>query len=586
MKRLFLSLVVLAIAGSAFAQDVYVAGSTSHASSRALITKNGQDLHQAPLYGPGDSNLSTMVVVDPDTKDVYWIVIDDFLIPTISVVYKNEAVYLDISRDGSFVNSIAIPNPGHSLYSGGYVINSGIKTAVVWVDNNTTPAYVLGDGQYNSSVLGMHVVDHGDVYCCGFQDHEVNSYGLRTGMIWKLGSSTPVVAKEYMFFSDVEYYNGHIYSVGYTGDTPSGAHDLVVYEDDDLLFTLLTENADCYALDNGQRAAKIMIEGGDIYVSGCDRSNNGYIWKNGVLLYEFEANRKTPCDVVANGVFYGNTNDSPHYVYQNGQSLYQIYGWYPINDIFVAEECHSNNARTLPYYEGFDTGNSDWLCWIKTDEGMNWDSDHEITINSYWHRLRYEEGPDNYCVFHNYNNAYNQEGWLISPRIAIRSGMDAQLTFKTREQYPNDIQFEGVLVSTTGTGPSDFEVVWTQDNGSGEWKDVMIDLTQYNGKEIYVAFKYKGLNANTWFIDDVNITEFLGLEDVASQSLTIYPNPAKDKVGFKGAEGVGTVDIYNSLGKKVKTVVIDNNGEIDVRELASGLYLVRCGNTSLQFVKE
>ena len=66
----------------------------------------------------------------------------------------------------------------------------------------------------------------------------------------------------------------------------------------------------------------------------------------------------------------------------------------------------------------------------------------------------------------------------------------------------------------------------------------------------------------------------------------VYPNPANDRVRIEGLEAGSEVQLFNTLGELVKTVKVDANSEIGIAELAPGLYLVRCGNASIRFVKE
>ncbi|PIF47551.1 putative secreted protein (Por secretion system target) [Chryseobacterium sp. 52] len=61
-------------------------------------------------------------------------------------------------------------------------------------------------------------------------------------------------------------------------------------------------------------------------------------------------------------------------------------------------------------------------------------------------------------------------------------------------------------------------------------------------------------------------------EAVAESKKTIlYPNPAKEMVSFKNADKVKSVDIYESAGRKVKSVKPDGEN-IDVRDLKPGIY--------------
>ena len=76
----------------------------------------------------------------------------------------------------------------------------------------------------------------------------------------------------------------------------------------------------------------------------------------------------------------------------------------------------------------------------------------------------------------------------------------------------------------------------------------------------------------------------------ATVVLGISPQDFRDmceiRIRIEGLEADSVVQIYNALGELVKTVKAEANGEIDIIELAKGLYLVRCGAATLRFVKE
>ena len=84
------------------------------------------------------------------------------------------------------------------------------------------------------------------------------------------------------------------------------------------------------------------------------------------------------------------------------------------------------------------------------------------------------------------------------------------MSFKTFEKYPSYCEYEGVWVSTTGTDPADFTEVWNGTaQASEEWKECEIDLSSFGGQQVYVAFKYTGLDGHNWYIDDINIEAVL-----------------------------------------------------------------------------
>jgi uncharacterized repeat protein (TIGR02543 family) len=87
---------------------------------------------------------------------------------------------------------------------------------------------------------------------------------------------------------------------------------------------------------------------------------------------------------------------------------------------------------------------------------------------------------------------------------------------------------------------------------------------------------------------DMTLVAFFatGVGENEQPNLVVYPNPAKESIRILGIEANTSVAIYNSLGELVKVVSASENQEINVRDLAAGLYMVHFGNATLRFVKE
>ena len=87
---------------------------------------------------------------------------------------------------------------------------------------------------------------------------------------------------------------------------------------------------------------------------------------------------------------------------------------------------------------------------------------------------------------------------------------------------------------------------------------------------------------------DMTLVAFFatGVGENEQPNLVVYPNPAKESIRILGIEANTSVAIYNSLGELVKVVNASENQEINVRDLAAGLYMVHFGNATLRFVKE
>jgi len=68
-------------------------------------------------------------------------------------------------------------------------------------------------------------------------------------------------------------------------------------------------------------------------------------------------------------------------------------------------------------------------------------------------------------------------------------------------------------------------------------------------------------------------TASLATSDLAleNKNIVLYPNPAKETVSFKNADLIKSVDIYETTGRKVKSVKFEG-GNISVSDLRSGSY--------------
>ena len=75
-----------------------------------------------------------------------------------------------------------------------------------------------------------------------------------------------------------------------------------------------------------------------------------------------------------------------------------------------------------------------------------------------------------------------------------------------------------------------------------------------------------------WENPEYGTCTFDGVEETKESGISIYPNPAKDRVVIDGIEAV-EIQVYNTLGQVVKTVRGTN--EIDLSGLVGGVYLVR-----------
>lgn len=77
----------------------------------------------------------------------------------------------------------------------------------------------------------------------------------------------------------------------------------------------------------------------------------------------------------------------------------------------------------------------------------------------------------------------------------------------------------------------------------------------------------------------------LKANDFDRLQVVMYPNPSKDYVDLFGIDGVGVVEIYNTLGEKVLTKEFTNETRIPLN-LASGVYLTKINSGSKSVTKK
>lgn len=151
----------------------------------------------------------------------------------------------------------------------------------------------------------------------------------------------------------------------------------------------------------------------------------------------------------------------------------------------------------FPFLETFESTSATLPCWRVIDN--NGDGDAWAIYTGYAHT-----GTSSAGIYTDYN-AGNNDDYLISPPLNL--GGNEFLKFYVRARStgePNDYE---VLLSTTGTKPSDFNVVLYSDTVSTtSYEEVEILLNNYSGT-VYIAFHIPqgGLDGYYLYIDDVSV---------------------------------------------------------------------------------
>jgi hypothetical protein len=118
----------------------------------------------------------------------------------------------------------------------------------------------------------------------------------------------------------------------------------------------------------------------------------------------------------------------------------------------------------------------------------------------------------------------------------------------------------------------------------------------YGLAPIYIRFRFVSDTTidslSGWMIDSIKIVYTgcgEGISNVASAKfLTIFPNPATTFLTISSANRITNIAISNLLGQEVYSHPYDSpQAEVDVADLAAGIYLIRVNGTEVRkFVKQ
>lgn len=136
-----------------------------------------------------------------------------------------------------------------------------------------------------------------------------------------------------------------------------------------------------------------------------------------------------------------------------------------------------------------------------------------------------------FSAFHTYASG-NQDGWLVTPQIAMPTEGFFFLTFWNINGDASWYGNNSVLVSTGSGNPDDneFVEVWSPAIAAAEWDPVFIDLQAYAGEDIFIAFRYQGDFAHIWVIDDIALGEELNTDPV----IVVTPDAVDQSVAQTG----------------------------------------------------
>ena len=120
-------------------------------------------------------------------------------------------------------------------------------------------------------------------------------------------------------------------------------------------------------------------------------------------------------------------------------------------------------------------------------------------------------------------------------------------------------------------------------SGPADWGNKNISFSGFSGPEpLLIKFEFIAGGGNNFYIDNINFTGTIGLEEHLSRSIQLYPNPASNYVIINSEGSFELKDarltISNVNGKQILNKLVDTRSEyklnIDPEKFPSGIYLI------------
>lgn len=117
-------------------------------------------------------------------------------------------------------------------------------------------------------------------------------------------------------------------------------------------------------------------------------------------------------------------------------------------------------------------------------------------------------------------------------------------------------------------------------NGNNSTVTTLIDETGNNNGSL-INFSLTGTSSNWTGESTLSI---LNIESI--EKFTLFPNPSSELIKVSGLKENENYRIYNVLGTEIKSGIVSNNEQIDIRNFTKGVYFLKFDNANtIKFIK-
>ena len=226
---------------------------------------------------------------------------------------------------------------------------------------------------------------------------------------------------------------------------------------------------------------------------------------------------------------------------------------------------YTMNAQTL-LNEGFESGiPATWSTIDNDGDGNNWSTASSILTAWGYDASNFVNSGSDCAMSISYDDesgdSYSADNYLVTPQLTIPSG-GAVLSFYVRSianAYPDDYM---VKLSTGGNAAANFTVtLQALETASGSWTNVEINLSEYAGQNVYIAFVHQSEDMYALMIDDVTVSGLSTTPEIALTAVTLPTTGVDAGVNFNVG---GTVKNLSTAALTSFDVTYSVNGGANV----------------------
>ena len=262
----------------------------------------------------------------------------------------------------------------------------------------------------------------------------------------------------------------------------------------------------------------------------------------------------------------------------------------PTNDSKILNFFVQGTATATPFLENFEgTGflPNGWML-VNPDTDITWE---EVSVTG-------STGFSTKAAFIN-NYSYNSSGEVdyFETEAFTVGGTIATLSFDLSKAQYSASYDDSLKVTVSSDCGSTWTTIYAKGgsalstvgnvtgnyspNSAADWRNEMVDLSAYLGQSVIFRFINVTGYSNSTFIDNINITSNLSVDEHDVLNVGIYPNPTTNEftlaIGNLQQKDFEVV-IMNNIGQIVKTIspseFQENTTQVNISNFANGVYFV------------